>query len=98
MGRRLLVVEEGQSGGFITREAVTFNARGLVRDTFQPYHTPLQEFSPPPPDCPKSVVSYDASGRETRRTNPRDDLGALSQVTTARQPLTRSVFDETGKE
>jgi RHS repeat-associated protein len=96
MGRKLASVEEAEQG-FAVKEAVLFNARGTVRDTFQPYHSGLAEaeYPPPSPDDPnKSVTRYDATGRQIVLVNPPDEKGVVSDVLTDYRPLRRTVLDE----
>jgi RHS repeat-associated protein len=97
MGRRLGAIEEAEAG-YAVKEAVAFNARGTVRDTYQPYLTASLEYALPS-GGPRTTVTYDELGREHVRTNPPESEGGpRTEATTEYTPLVRTHTDELGNE
>lgn len=103
LGRALAEAAEGEQG-YIFSSAVRFNARGTVRETFQPYPVAAPDYAPPSALTGASqgstLVSMDAAGREVQRTNPPESFApgaARTQVSTSYLPLGSTVTDEEGK-
>lgn len=96
MGRKLATVEEAESE-FIVHDAIRFTARGTGHETFLPF---VQDTSACPTVLrgPRTVMHYDAKGREVLHDLPPDADDAISHVTTGYQPLRRTVIDELAHE
>ncbi len=93
MGRKLSTVEEADSG-FVVKNAVRFNSRGIARDSLQPYSAATSDYGMSPPGTPSTTTRYDATLRVLSRINPPDQNGQLSQATTTYGPLLRMITDE----
>lgn len=97
MGRKLARVEEAETG-FVVTDAVTFNARGGVRDTLQPYYSATFEYLLLG-GGDASSLQYDGLGRELVRTHPPEIAGGpRAQMQTSYLPLRKIVVDELGNE
>lgn len=97
MGRTVAKVSEGENG-FVVTDAVRFNARGTLRDTFQPYTTESLLYTAAPVSGSRTQTDYDAMGRETVRHHPPEPDGSIATVVTSYAPLSRTVMDELGNE
>ncbi len=77
LGRKLALLEEGETS-FILRDVVRFNARGTVRDNYQPYETSGTEYSLAFANHFTTSL-YDATGREVQRINPPETAGCQEE-------------------
>ncbi|MBW2107233.1 MAG: VCBS repeat-containing protein, partial [Deltaproteobacteria bacterium] len=93
MGRKLAMVEEGETG-FIVKDAVLFNAMRSVCQSFLPYFSATPDYAPPVPGNPAVTTHHDGTGRAILSVNPPDAHGVITSSTTSYLPLSRTVTDE----
>ena len=89
MGRKLLTKAEGPANNWVVSEAVTFNARGGIREKWLPYFTASMAYELPDPAQPSMMFEYDAKGRSIKEVNPDGSF-----KTTGYSPLQTTVYDE----